>query len=182
MGKKKKVLVFGSTGSVGRNSLEVIEKNKDKFEVIGICSNSNTKELTKQIKKFRPKYVCLKDKEASQKLPNGKEFKLLTGQAGLEEFARLSSDVSIMAISRINCLKPLIINIAYAKRIALANKETVVTAAKFIFSKAEKYKTEIIPVDSEINAIFQLLNLIKPDSKDIDKIYITASGGALLDY
>jgi 1-deoxy-D-xylulose-5-phosphate reductoisomerase len=181
---RQKVLVFGSTGSVGRNSLEVIEKAKDKFKVVGLCSNSNTKEIIKQIRKFRPKYVCLKDKNSANQLKKRTKikFKLFSGKQGLEKFSRIKSDISIMAISGIDCLKPLLINIESSKRIALANKEAVVAGAKFIFSKAKKHKTEIIPIDSEINAIFQLLNLTGPSNKDIDKIYITASGGALLDY
>ncbi|MCF7873063.1 MAG: 1-deoxy-D-xylulose-5-phosphate reductoisomerase [Candidatus Omnitrophica bacterium] len=181
---KKKVLVFGSTGSVGRNSLEVIEKAKDKFEIVGLCSNSNIKEIIKQIRKFRPKYVCLKDKDSANQLKKRTKlkFKLFSGEKGLSEFSKLRSDISVMAISGIDCLKPLLINIEYSKRIALANKEAVVTGAKFIFKKAKKHKTEIIPIDSEINAIFQLLNLTGPGNKDIDKIYITASGGSLLGY
>ncbi|MCF7873855.1 MAG: 1-deoxy-D-xylulose-5-phosphate reductoisomerase [Candidatus Omnitrophica bacterium] len=184
MGKKKKVLVFGSTGSVGKNSLKVIEKTTDKFEVIGLCSNSNIKEIVKQIKKFKPKYVCLKDKAAANKLKKRTKikFKLLSGEQGLEKFSQIKSDISIMAISGIDCLRPLLINIEFSKRIALANKEAVVIGAKFIFKKAKKHKTEIIPVDSEINAIFQLLNLNKINNKNIGKIYITASGGALLNY
>ncbi|MCF7887100.1 MAG: 1-deoxy-D-xylulose-5-phosphate reductoisomerase [Candidatus Omnitrophica bacterium] len=181
---RKKVLVFGSTGSVGRNSLKVIEKVTDKFEVIGLCSNSNTKEIIKQIRKFRPKYVYLKDKDSANQLKKRTkiQFKLFSGEQGLEKFSRIKSDISIMAISGIDCLKPLLTNIESSKRIALANKEAVVIGAKFIFPKAKKYKTEIIPIDSEINAIFQLLNLTDPGNKDIDKIYITASGGSLLGY
>ncbi|MCF7869646.1 MAG: 1-deoxy-D-xylulose-5-phosphate reductoisomerase [Candidatus Omnitrophica bacterium] len=181
---QKKVLVFGSTGSVGRNSLEVIEKAADKFEVVGLCGNSNIKEIVKQIRKFRPKYLCLKDKGSANQLKKRTKikFKLFSGKQGLEKFSRIKSDVSIMAISGIDCLKPLLINIESSKRIALANKEAVVTGAKFIFPKAKKYKTKIIPIDSEINAIFQLLNLTESGNKEIDKIYITASGGALLNY
>lgn len=180
----KKVLVFGSTGSVGKNSLEVIEKNKDKFELIGICGNKNINQLIKQIRKFKPKYVCLKDKNAAFQLKKRTKikFKLFSGKQGLEEFSALKSDISIMAISGMDCLGPLLINIENSKRIALANKETIVAAAKFIFKKAKKYKTEIIPVDSEINAIFQLLKLTNLNQKDLEKIYITASGGSLLNY
>ncbi|MCF7916529.1 MAG: 1-deoxy-D-xylulose-5-phosphate reductoisomerase [Candidatus Omnitrophica bacterium] len=181
---QKKILVFGSTGSVGKNSLEIIEQNKDKFELIGLCGNKNLDKIIKQIRKFKPKYVCLKDEKAARLLKKKTKikFKLFSGEKGLEEFSKLKSDISIMAISGIDCLKPLLINIEYSKSIALANKEAIVTGAKFIFKKAKKYKTEIIPVDSEINAIFQLLELTKPSSEEIKKVYITASGGALLNY
>lgn len=181
---KKKILVFGSTGSVGKNALEIIKANKDKFEVIGLCSNRNIEVLAKQVNEFKPRYVCLKDKSFSARLLKKAKgrFKLFGGQAGLEEFSRIDSDISVMAISGIGCLKPLLINIAYTKRVALANKEAVVAAAKFIFAKARKHSTEVVPVDSEINAVYQLLNLTGVANKDLDKVYLTASGGSLFDY
>lgn len=181
---RKKILVFGSTGSVGENSLKIIDKNKGKFQLIGICGNKNLDKIVKQIKKFKPKYVCLKNENAAKLLRKKTKikFKLFSGEKGLEEFSQIKSDISIMAISGIDCLKPLLINIEQSKRIALANKEAIVTGAKFIFKKAKKYKTEIISVDSEINAIFQLLELTKPKPEEIKKVYITASGGALLNY
>ncbi len=180
----KKILVFGSTGFVGKNSLEVIQQNKDKFEVIGLCSNKNIKELSKQIKQFKPKYVCINDRNTASEIKNKtkEKFKLFSGEEGLAQFSKIKSDISIMAISGIDCLGPLLINIENSKRIALANKEAIVVGAKFIFKKAKKYKTEIIPVDSEINAIFQLLKLPNLNQKDLEKIYITASGGSLLNY
>lgn len=181
---KKKILVFGSTGSVGKNALKIFGANKDKFQVVGLCSNSNLTQLKAQIRQFKPKYVCLRDQELAQRLE--KEIKtkcrVFKGQKGLEDFSRVSSDISVMAISGIDCLKPLLINIKYTKRVALANKEAVVVAAKFIFKKAKRHNTEIIPVDSEINAIFQLCNLAKVNNKDIEKVYLTASGGSLFDY
>ncbi|MCF7870610.1 MAG: 1-deoxy-D-xylulose-5-phosphate reductoisomerase [Candidatus Omnitrophica bacterium] len=181
---KKKVLVFGSTGSVGKNSLEIIGQNKDKFEVVGVCGNKNVNQLIKQIREFRPKYVCLKDQDAACQLKKRTKikFKLFSGKQGLADFSSLKSDISIMAISGIDCLRPLLINIEKSQRIALANKEAIVAGAKFIFKKAKKHNTEIIPVDSEINAIFQLLKFTNLKQKDLEKIYITASGGALLNY
>jgi 1-deoxy-D-xylulose-5-phosphate reductoisomerase len=181
---KKKVLVFGSTGSVGKNSLEIIRENKDKFEVVGICGNKNVNQLIKQIREFRPKYVCLADQDAACQLKKRTKikFKLFSGKHGLVDFSSIKSDISIMAISGMDCLRPLLINIEKSKRIALANKEAIVVGAKFIFRKAKKYKTEIIPVDSEINAIFRLLKLTNLKQNDLEKIYITASGGSLLNY
>ncbi len=182
--KKKKVLVFGSTGSVGRSVLDLIEANQDFFQVIGLCSNRNLEVLTEQIKKFKPKYVCLRDQNSARQLNSEikNQVKLFEGEVGLGRFSKIKSDISVMAISKIDCLRPLLVNIAYSKRIALANKEAVVAAAKFIFAKAKKHKTEIIPVDSEINAIFQLINQNNLKREDIDKVYLTASGGALIDY
>lgn len=182
--KAKEVLIFGSTGSVGKNALDIIKKNKKLFQIKGLCANRNFGLLLEQVKVFKPKYVCLGDLSAAEKLETklGKGVKLLKGKEGLDEFAKLKSDISVMAISGISCLRPLLANIEHSKRIALANKEAVVAAAKFIFKKAKKFKTEIIPVDSEINALFQLLKMAKAEKKNIDKVYITASGGALLDY
>ncbi len=181
---RKKVLVFGSTGSVGKNSLQVLKKRKDLFDVVGLSANNNANQLAKQAEQFKPKYICLRNERGARQLKQKikRKVKLFTGRSGLEEFSNLGSDISIMAISGIDCLKPLLINIAHTKRIALANKEAIVAAAKFIFSKAKKYNTEIIPVDSEINAIFQLFNLANLAKKDIEKVYLTASGGALLGY
>ena len=182
----KKVLIFGSTGSVGKSALEVLGGDRKQFRVLGLCANSNTEILRQQIKEFKPLYVCVKDEAAAKKISKtlGKGIKLFTGDKGLEEFAQISSDISFMAISGISCLKPLLINIRYARRIALANKESLVTAGFLIFSAAEKFNTEILPVDSEINALFQLLAKRKAKGRgdDLRKVYLTASGGALLDY
>ncbi|MCK5393402.1 MAG: 1-deoxy-D-xylulose-5-phosphate reductoisomerase, partial [Candidatus Omnitrophica bacterium] len=143
--------------------------------------------LYKQIKEFSPKYVCVRDEKAAKAIKPDLEkvCKLFKGDKGLEEFSNLKSDISIMAISGISALKPLLVNIRYAKRIALANKESLVTAGKLIFNEARRFNTEIIPVDSEINALFQLVSINREDIKAnniLRKIYLTASGGALADY
>ncbi len=178
---RKKILIFGSTGSVGKNALRLIKEKRDVFEVIGLCGNRNVNFLASQVKEFRPKYVCLRDEALADRLRKKikRGSKILAGDKGLDEFSRLDSDISLMAISGIDCLRPLLTNIAHSRRIALANKEAVVAAAKFIFRKAKKYKTEIIPVDSEINAIFQLFNSANFKNGDIEKVYLTASGGSL---
>lgn len=177
----KKILIFGSTGSVGKNALSVAAKNPEKFQVTGLCVNRDITTLLGQIKKFSPAYVCVVDKNSADKLEKklDKKIKLFKGEQGLEEFSTIESDISIMAISGIFCLKPLLWNIKHTKRIALANKESIITAGQFVFREAEKYKTEILPVDSEINSFYQLLNI---NTKYLDKVYLTASGGALLDY
>lgn len=183
----KKVLVFGSTGSIGRNALEVIKRDRGRFKVLGLCANRDIKTLLSQIKEFKPSYVCVADEARAKKLaPELKgAVKLLKGEKGMEEFAALKSDISLMAISGISCLKPLLINIENTKRVALANKESIVTAGSLVFDKAKKFNTEILPVDSEINAFFQLIeiNNARRNSEDyFRKVYITASGGPLLGY
>jgi 1-deoxy-D-xylulose-5-phosphate reductoisomerase len=178
----KKIVVFGSTGSIGKSTLEVVRSSGKKFKVMGLCAYKDTKTLKSQIKEFSPSYVCVVDDKAADKLKinlSSRKIKLFKGQKGLEEFASLRSDISVMGISGIACLRALLINIRHTKRVALANKESIVGAGSFVFHEAAKFKTEIIPVDSEINALYQLFS--KKDS-DFSKVYITASGGALIDY
>ena len=180
----KRIMVFGSTGSVGNNALGVIKKAKGKFRVLGLCANSDTQALCRQIKEFRPAYVCIKDEAAAKKLPANlkRKIKLFTGEEGLAEFAAINCDISLMAISGISCLKPLLINIKHTKRIALANKESLVTGGSLVFKAAKKYNTQILPVDSEINALFQLVMDKKEKTNEFSKVYLTASGGALSGY
>lgn len=177
----KKVLIFGSTGSIGRNSLDVIKRAGRDFKVLGLCVNSDIKGLKKQIKEFKPEYVCVANRECGNLLEAGldKGIKVFKGDEGLETFASIRSDIAIMGISGIFCLKPLLISLRHSRRIALANKESIVAAAPFVFEKAQQAGVEIIPVDSEINALFQLFNNRR---SNFSKVYITASGGALIDY
>lgn len=184
--KMKKVIIFGSTGSVGRKALGVIQKSKGKFKIKGLCANKNIKVLYDQVKKFKPEFVCVKDKAAAANLQKkiGKSAKLFKGEEGLLKFASIKSDISLMAISGISCLKVLLKNIEHTKRVALANKESVVVAGPLVFAKAKRFKTQILPVDSEINALFQLIPEKEGFSKnsEFSKVYLTASGGALSRY
>lgn len=176
----KKVMIFGSTGSIGRSALGVIRRNRTNFKVLGLSTNQSINVICSQVKEFSPSCVCIADNEKALAVKPrlAKNVKIFAGESGLREFASIPSDISLMAISGINALKPLMINIEHAKRIALANKESIVTAGSLVLKKAKRFNTEIIPVDSEINAIFQLL---KPNL-DFNKVYLTASGGPLLDY
>jgi 1-deoxy-D-xylulose-5-phosphate reductoisomerase len=181
----KDIVIFGSTGSVGRSTLSVIGKNSKDFAVKGLCANKDIIGLRAQVKKFKPRYVCVYDEASAKKIApflKGKA-KLFKGEKGLEEFASLKSDISVMAISGLCALKPLLINLKYTKRLALANKETIVAAASIVFNQAKKYNTEIIPIDSEINALFQLLSFEDGDAgAGFRKVYLTASGGSLSGY
>jgi 1-deoxy-D-xylulose-5-phosphate reductoisomerase len=173
----KNILIFGSSGTIGQNTLKVIRKHKDQFKIKGLCVNHNIDNIYSQIKEFEPSYVCVvnekKAKELKSKIGNG--IKLFYGRAGLEDFSSLSSDISVMAISGVSCLRPLMRNIKHTKRIALANKESIVTAGSFVFKEARRFGVEILPVDSEINAAFQLFQ----KTQDFNKVYLTASGGSL---
>lgn len=175
----KKINIFGSTGSIGQNALDVIRKDRDSFSVLGLCTYRNVKKLYQQIEEFRPSYVCVVDERSADNLKSlAKKIKIFKGPKGMEEFASIDCDISLMAISGISALRPFMMNIGHAKKIALANKESIVTAGNFIFDKANRFKTQILPVDSEINAIFQLASV----KNNFDKVYLTASGGALFDY
>jgi 1-deoxy-D-xylulose-5-phosphate reductoisomerase len=165
----KKVMIFGSTGSIGRNTLDIIRQTEGKFKVLGLSTNSDTLTLKEQAKQFNPAYICIADEKKAQGLENkiSSQTKIFKGKTGLEEFASIGCDIAVMAISGISCLRPLLISLRSAKRIALANKESVVTAANFLFRQAKSFNTEIIPVDSEINALYQLLE----KQKDFEKVY-----------
>ncbi|MDD4182662.1 MAG: 1-deoxy-D-xylulose-5-phosphate reductoisomerase [Candidatus Omnitrophica bacterium] len=175
----KTINIFGSTGSIGKNALDVIRRNKKNFEVLGLCAHSNTDTLCAQIKEFSPSYVCVVDEKSAEEVRHlTKKIKLFKGENGLRDFASVDCDTSLMAISGISALRPLMINIEHAKKIALANKESIVTAGNFVLSKAKKFKTKILPVDSEINALYQFFAL----KNNFSKVYLTASGGALFNY
>jgi len=178
----KTVNIFGSTGSIGRFTLDIIRSRKQQFRVQGLCANNNIALLKKQIKEFSPRAVCLVNETKADKikkiLPAGTKF--FYGESGLKEFSLLKADLAVMAISGLACLKPLLSALAVCPRVALANKEAMVCAGPMIKRKAKKYGTILLPVDSEINALFQLLGLIR--KKELDKVFITASGGALFDF
>lgn len=176
----KKILILGSTGSIGVSTLDVIRNFKDKFEIFGLTANSNIELLQKQIEEFNPKFVVvrngLKSKELKNKITG---CNVLTGEEGLIEVTK-SGDYDILVSSLVGFagLEPTIESIKRGKRIALANKETLVAAGEIVISLAKKHNSEIIPVDSEHSAIFQCL--VGEDKNNIEKLIVTASGGPFL--
>jgi len=174
----KKVLIFGSTGAIGRSTLDVIRRDRNNFKVIGVCVYRNIKLLKEQIDEFEPEYVCVVERNVGENLQIGKGRKLFLGEEGLREFSSVKADISVMAISGISSLNPLLTTIENAEMVALANKESLVVGGFLVKEQARKFNTKIIPIDSEISALFQLLNL---DGRDgLEKVYLTASGGSLL--
>jgi len=174
----KKVLVLGSTGSIGLNTLEIIRKFPDEFKITGLSVNQNTGILKKQIEEFHPEtvVVCNKIKAAELKKDFTGKCEILVGDEGLIEIAQRGNyDIIVCAVVGFVCLAPTIEAIKLKKRIALANKETLVTAGEFINDLCIKFGSEIIPIDSEHSAIFQCL--VGEDPKNISKIILTASGG-----
>jgi 1-deoxy-D-xylulose-5-phosphate reductoisomerase len=174
----KKLLILGSTGSIGINALNVIRNFPEKFSVSALSVNTRIDLLEPQIKEFKPEFVVVKDKALAAELVKkvGKTTKVLAGNEGLIEAASvLDYDIFIGALVGFAGLVPTIEAIKRGKRIALANKETLVVAGEFVKNLAEKHKAEIIPVDSEHSAIFQCMAGESPDQ--VEKLILTASGG-----
>ncbi len=178
MTEKKKVFILGSTGSIGVNTLDVIRLHPEKFEVEGITINKNSDLLEEQIKEFNPKVVVIRDEKVAddvrERIPHNIE--LLIGEDGLIEATKNADyDILLSALVGFSGLQPTIEGIKRGKRIALANKETLVVAGEIITELAAKFNSEIIPVDSEHSAIFQCL--VGEKHKEVKKLLLTASGG-----
>ena len=179
----KNVVILGSTGSIGTQSLEVIEE-KEGFSVLAISGNSNVELLEDQARKFKPKYVAVPDEKKAGELKiklKDVNTAVLSGKESLEEIASLpEADTVITGIVGIAGLMPTLSAVNAGKRIGLANKETLVTAGDIVMSTAKKTGAEIIPVDSEHSAIFQCM-AARVNDKDYDeelkRILLTASGG-----
>ena len=175
-----RLVILGSTGSIGVNTLDVVSQNSGKFEIIGLSADSNIKLLAAQARKFHPKIISIGDgslvKKVAKLIPPG--IKVVCGLEGLNEIAsRNDADTVVAAISGTICLLPLVEAIRHRKRIALANKESMVSAGPLIMRLARAGNVRIIPVDSEHSAIFQCL---EGRAESLYKIYLTGSGGPLL--
>lgn len=171
---KIKISILGSTGSIGTQALEVIEKLRDKFEIIALSGGSNVELLKQQAEKFHPKYICIGNSNEKLTLPN---IEILYGQDGLEEIcSNKENDIILVAVSGKIGLKPTLTAIKNKINIALANKETLVMAGDIVIQKAKENGVKIIPVDSEHCAIHQCIK----DLSQVEKLIITASGGPFL--
>ena len=164
---KRKISILGSTGSIGRQALEVIEKLQDKFEIIALTGGSNADLLNEQIAKFKPKYASANKPE----LILGAKYLPLEGICSIKE-----TDIILVAVSGKIGLKPTITAINNGIDIALANKETLVMAGDIVMPLAKEKGVNIIPVDSEHCAIHQCIK----DIDQVEKLIITASGGPFL--
>ena len=172
---KRKISIIGSTGSIGTQTLEVIEKLSDKFEIISLAGGKNVNLLNEQIKKFKPKYVCITQKSADLQPCDAK---VLYGDEGLEEIcSNKENDIIVVAVSGKIGLKPTLKAIENGIDIALANKETLVMAGDIVMKRAKEMGVKILPVDSEHSAIFQCIH---GELEKVDRLIITASGGPFL--
>ena len=170
-----RISILGSTGSIGRQAVEVIQKMPDFFEIVSLCGGNNIDELRKQIKLLNPKNVCVKTEENALKLQ--KEFSkvnILYGDEGLIEIAKdKTNDRILVSVSGKTGLKPTLAALENKIDVALANKETLVMAGDIVMQKAKETGTKILPVDSEHGAIHQCLS----NRNEVEKLIITASGG-----
>ncbi len=182
--KQKQLVILGATGSIGDSTLKVVKGNPDKLNVIGIAGKKNYKKLAQIAKEFDVSTVSIFDEDAYAEAKASGLFegkKLLCGEAGLEEIALLpEADTVVAAVVGTQALKPTLAAIKAGKDIALANKELLVMAGKFVMGYAKEAKVSILPLDSEHNAIFQCLNGER--KQDVAKLLITASGGMFRDY
>jgi 1-deoxy-D-xylulose-5-phosphate reductoisomerase len=173
----KKVVILGSTGSIGKSALDVIRKFPYRFKVSGLAAKSSINILEEQIKEFKPEYVAVYDKKAFYELSKKvKKIKILQGIEGVCEIARLpSADIVLSAIVGAEGLLPTFSAVKAGKTVGLANKESLVMAGELIKKEAKKSGAKIIPVDSEHSAVFQCINTC--NKPYIKKIWLTASGG-----
>lgn len=174
----KKVAILGSSGSIGESTLEVIRTFPDRFKVTALAVNSSINSLAKQIEEFKPEVVAVAEKKSAEELQKSFQgkTKILVGEEGMKEIAAVYDyDIFVGAMVGFSGLKPTLEAIKRGKRIALANKETLVVAGELITELAKNSGAEIIPVDSEHSAIFQCL--VGEDTSSIKKIILTASGG-----
>lgn len=174
----KKIVILGSTGSIGTQTLDIVSKNED-LQVVGISAGQNISMLEEQIRLFQPRLAAVGDEEKAKELRErvrDTNCRVVGGMEGLLELAVMEeAEILVTAIVGMIGIRPTMEAIKAGKDIALANKETLVTAGHLIMPLAKEYGVEILPVDSEHSAIFQCLNGEK--EKTIDKLLITASGG-----
>ena len=175
----KKILILGSTGSIGTNALELIRNNREKYEVVGISGNKNIELLKKQIEEFKPTSIYVGVEQDALNLKEEYSFikEVYFGENGLAELSKNSDyDIILTAVSGAIGIDATVEAIKREKRIALANKETMVSAGAYINKLLKEYqKAEIVPVDSEHSALFQSLQGFKKEN--VKKLIITASGG-----
>lgn len=179
---KKRIAIFGSTGSIGTQALEVIASNPDKFSAEILTAQNNDELLIEQALKFNPNLVVIGDEKkypAVKQALSSTDVKVFTGEKALEEAAAMDCyDMMLAAIVGYAGLKPTLKAIDNGKAVALANKETLVVAGDIVMSRAVEKKVPVIPVDSEHSAIFQCL--VGETRNRIEKVILTASGGPFI--
>ena len=177
---RKKIAILGSTSSIGKSLLKIVKKNQKKFEVILLTANTNHKDLLKQAKIFDVKNLVITDNKSFKALKNknkNKNMKIHNDFKSLNKIFNKKIDYVMSAISGIEGLEPTFNIIKYTKLIAIANKEAIICGWNLIKKELKKYKTKFLPVDSEHFSIWYSLK--DNNTENIEKIFITASGGPL---
>ncbi len=179
---KKKICLLGSTGSIGKSTLEVCRHLQSEVEVYAIAAKQNIEQLQQQIIEFNPRYVVVYDKDKAARLQKIMPDRVvLSGMQGLEEISRLPEiDLVVSALVGSIGIAPVVAAIEAGHTIALANKETLVAAGHFIMNLAKKRGVPILPIDSEHSAIFQCMQGSQPN--EISRLILTASGGPFRQY
>ena len=177
----KKVLILGSTGSIGCQALDIIRENKDKFQAVGLSCKSRIEKLIEQIREFRPLAVAVGSADDAATLhAEFPELEIYIGEEGLIEIAKIDCDIVLNSLMGISGLAPTYTAINCGRDIALANKETLVAGGEIITKLCKEKGVKLLPVDSEHSAIFQCLEGNK--DRKIKRILLTASGGPFRGY
>ncbi|MBO6132747.1 MAG: 1-deoxy-D-xylulose-5-phosphate reductoisomerase, partial [Lachnospiraceae bacterium] len=179
-----RLVILGSTGSIGSQALDIVRANRDRIEVAALAAGKNAAQMERDIREFMPKAVCLYDEEAARNLRlsiSDLDVRVLCGIEGLKEIAAMpEADLVLSAIVGMIGIEPTLAAIKARRKVALANKESLVAAGHIIMKAAEENGVQILPVDSEHSAIFQSLQGAfesgSPESR-VEKILLTASGG-----
>jgi len=177
----KNITILGSTGSIGTQTLDIVKSNPNEFKIVGLTANENIELLSKQIIEFKPEAVAVMDHENADELKKEVDINVYSGIEGIIKIATLNEiDTVVNSLVGSIGVKPTIEAIKNKKNIALANKETLVSAGSIVMEEVRKNNVNLMPIDSEHSAIFQCINgeLIS----DINKITITASGGPFRNY
>ena len=181
---KKKIVILGSTGSIGKTLINILNKDKKNFQIVLLTANKNIKELLKQVKIFNVKNIIVTNKDKFlflKKSLKNKKINIYNNFDSIDKILEIKKvDYTMSAISGIDGLKPTLELIKFTKEIAIANKEAIICGWSLITSELKKNKTKFIPVDSEHFSIWSLINNAK--NNDIEKIFITASGGPFNNY
>ena len=176
----KKIAILGSTGSIGRSTLQVIERYPDRFQVVSLAAGKNIELLAEQIQRFRPKLAAVLDQQLAEdlvsRLQPDAQVEVLAGSEGYQQVASLAeADMVLSAMVGAAGLIPTLSAIRAGKDIALANKETLVMAGALVMAEVRRHQVRLLPVDSEHNAIFQALEGHRRE--ELKRILLTASGG-----
>ena len=177
----KNLSILGSTGSIGTQTLDIVKNNPDEFKIIGLTTNKNIDLLKKQVNEFKPEAVAVMDENKADELKKEVDVNVYSGIDGIIKVGILNgTDTVVNSLVGSIGVKPTVEAIKNKKNIALANKETLVTAGSVVMEEVKKNNVNLMPIDSEHSAIFQCLN--GENINDVNKIIITASGGPFREY